>query len=61
MKVFITGATGYIGFYVAQAFRHAGHRVLGLTGSQGKAKLFARHEIQPVIGSMQEPESYRSG
>ena len=59
MKVFITGATGYIGFAVAQAFRRAGHRVLGLTRSKEKAALLERHEIQPVIGSMQEPDSYR--
>lgn len=58
MKIFITGATGYIGFNVASAFRRAGHEVWGLVRSQEKAKTLARHEIHPVIGSMQKPEGY---
>lgn len=60
MNVFITGATGYIGYEVAQAFRRAGHRVFGVTRSEKKAGMLARQEIQPVIGSMQNPDSYRS-
>jgi len=59
MHVFITGATGYIGFQVAQAFRREGYRVRGLTRSPEKADMLARHEIEPIIGSMQDPESYR--
>ncbi|GAB4315684.1 MAG: NAD-dependent epimerase/dehydratase family protein [Candidatus Zixiibacteriota bacterium] len=59
MNVLITGATGYIGFQVAQAFRRAGHRVYGVTRSNSKAGLLARQEIIPVIGSMQDPASYR--
>lgn len=60
MKVFIMGATGYIGFNVAQAFRRAGHQVWGLTRSNEKATWLARQEIQPVIGDMQTPASYRA-
>ncbi|MBI5419047.1 MAG: NAD-dependent epimerase/dehydratase family protein [Deltaproteobacteria bacterium] len=58
MKVFVTGATGYIGFNVAQAFRRAGHEVFGLVRSEEKSRALARSEIHPVLGSMQEPESY---
>ena len=54
MNVFITGATGYIGFNVAMAYRRAGHAVWGLTRSEQKAQLLARHEIRPVVGRMQE-------
>jgi nucleoside-diphosphate-sugar epimerase len=54
MNVFITGATGYIGFNVAKAYRRAGHAVWGLTRSEQKAQLLARHEIRPVVGRMQE-------
>ncbi|MCC9075437.1 NAD-dependent epimerase/dehydratase family protein [Litorilinea aerophila] len=57
--VFITGATGYIGFSVAQAFRRAGYAVLGLTRSPHKARFLAQREIQPVVGAMQEPDTYR--
>lgn len=59
MNIFVTGATGYIGFEVAQAFRRAGHRVYGVTRSDQKAAMLARQEIIPVIGSMQNPDSYR--
>lgn len=58
MRIFITGATGYIGSHVAKAFRNAGHRVYGLTRSANKAKLLMADEIIPVIGSMQEPDSF---
>lgn len=60
MKVFVTGASGYIGFNVASAFRRAGHEVWGLVRSEKKAHTIAMHEIRPVIGSMQHPESYQS-
>ena len=60
MKVFITGATGYIGFQVACAFRRAGHRVFGLTRSPEKAPILEKHEIQPVIGNMRQPETYQA-
>ena len=58
MKVFITGATGYVGFNVASAFRRAGHEVWGLARSEEKARMLVQNEIHPVIGSMQKPESY---
>jgi nucleoside-diphosphate-sugar epimerase len=58
MKVFITGATGYVGFNVASAFRRAGHEVWGLARNEEKARKLVRHEIRPVMGSMQSPESY---
>jgi len=60
MKVFITGATGYIGFQVALALRRAGHKVWGLVRSQEKGQALAKNEIIPVIGNMQRPESYLS-
>jgi nucleoside-diphosphate-sugar epimerase len=58
MKIFITGATGYIGFNVASAFRRAGHEVWGLVRNEEKARKLIKNEIRPVIGSMQKPESY---
>jgi nucleoside-diphosphate-sugar epimerase len=54
MNVFITGATGYIGFNVAMAYRRAGHAVWGLTRNAEKARILSRHEIRPVVGSMQK-------
>lgn len=61
MKLFITGATGYIGFSAAAAFRRAGYEVWGLTRSQKKASWLACNEIHPVIGSLQEPDTFIMG
>ena len=58
MNVFITGATGYIGFNIALAYRRAGHAVWGLTRSSEKAQMLSRHEIRPVVGSLQKPEGW---
>jgi nucleoside-diphosphate-sugar epimerase len=59
MKVFVTGATGFVGFSVASALRRAGHEVWGLTRQENRAGRLARHEIRPVVGSLQDHESYR--
>jgi nucleoside-diphosphate-sugar epimerase len=59
MKVFVTGATGYIGYNVARAFRRAGHQVVGLARSEGKARRLVENEIQPVIGTLQDPATWR--
>jgi nucleoside-diphosphate-sugar epimerase len=58
MQVFVTGATGYIGFAVATALRRHGHRVWGLARNETKAARLGRHEIEPVIGDLSDPQSY---
>jgi len=58
MKIFITGATGYIGYTVSKALRRAGHEVYGLTRSREKTPMLQSNEIHPVVGSMQDSESY---
>lgn len=58
MHVFVTGATGYIGFAVATALRRAGHRVSGLARSDAKARRLAQAEIEPVMGDLANPQSY---
>src|SRR6266702_2157757 len=58
MQVFVTGATGYIGFAVAAALRRAGHRVWGLARSEAKARRLTQHEIDPVIGDLADPNTY---
>ena len=59
MRIFVTGATGHIGFRVAHAFRRAGHHVLGLTRSEAGATHLDRHEIRPVLGTIQDPGSWK--
>lgn len=59
MKIFVTGATGYIGRAVAEALRRRGHRVAGLTRSTAKSKLLASAEIEPVIGDMRDASAWK--
>lgn len=59
MRVFVTGASGTIGFSVASAFARAGHEVYGLVRSAEKAKRIKTAEVLPVMGDMTEPGSYR--
>jgi nucleoside-diphosphate-sugar epimerase len=58
MQIFVTGATGYIGFAVSAALRRHGHRVWGLARNETKAARLARHEIEPVIGDLADPKTY---
>lgn len=60
MKVFVTGASGYVGFAVACALRRAGHEVHGMVRRQETETMLRRAEIHPVVGSMQNPAAMRS-
>lgn len=60
MKVFVTGATGYIGLAIASAFRRAGHEVHGLVRSREKARRLEKLEILPVVGTLNDGASYIS-
>lgn len=59
MRVFVTGATGFIGSAVAAAFARAGHEVLGLVRSPGRQRLVEAAEAVPVPGTMEDPEAWR--
>ncbi len=52
LKIFLTGATGYIGGSVAVKLIDAGHQVLGLTRSKEKAQQLEKMGIKPVVGSL---------
>jgi len=61
MRIFLTGATGFIGSAVAAQLIAAGHQVTGLTRSpQGAAALRAAG-IEPLVGDINEPESLLRG
>lgn len=52
MKIFITGATGYIGGSIALDLRDAGHSVHGLARSADKAAALRALGILPVQGDL---------
>lgn len=54
MRVFLTGANGFIGSAVALELIKAGHRVRGLVRDDTKAKMVAAYGIEPVIGSLDD-------
>ena len=54
MKVFITGASGYIGGSVAAALMAAGHAVSGLARSDASAAALEKRGIAPVRGSLDD-------
>jgi nucleoside-diphosphate-sugar epimerase len=58
MKIFVTGASGYIGRAVAEALRRRGHRVAGLTRSAAKAKTLEARELEAVVGDMRAPSAW---
>lgn len=58
MRIFLTGATGYIGSAVARTLMRAGHEVAGLTRSRDRACELAAAGMKVVVGSMADPETY---
>ena len=54
MKLFITGASGFIGGAVAASMARAGHQVRGLIRNPDRADELRRFGIEPVLGTLDD-------
>jgi nucleoside-diphosphate-sugar epimerase len=61
MRIFLTGASGYIGSAVAERLRAAGHQITGLARSDASAARLRSAGIEAVRGDFSDPSSVAAG
>jgi len=61
MRIFLTGATGFIGSKIVPELIAAGHQVLGLTRSEAGAQQLRAAGAEVYQGTIEDPDGLRRG
>jgi nucleoside-diphosphate-sugar epimerase len=61
MRVFMTGATGFIGAAIVRELLNAGHKVLGLARSEAAADTLARWGVEAYRGELSDVDNVAVG
>ncbi|WP_445191521.1 SDR family oxidoreductase [Sphingomonas sp. Tas61C01] len=61
MRVFLTGATGFIGSHLIPELLDSGHQILGLTRSDAGARRLEAAGVEPHLGDLDQPETLAIG
>lgn len=61
MRVFLTGATGFIGEAIIEELLGAGHEILGLARNEQKARLLERSGVSVQLGDLDDTDSLVAG
>ena len=61
MRVFVTGASGFIGSATVRDLLAAGHQVIGMVRSEKSAALLDGLDVEIYYGSIDDPKSLQTG